>query len=64
MFAFSQTKSMNISFMKKKQVDNLENVIPFDAETRETMGEGAEFAVEMPFEAFDRLVQTVGLSHQ
>jgi hypothetical protein len=42
--------------MQKKQVDNLENVIPFDAETRETPGEDIEFVAEMPFEAFDRLV--------
>lgn len=42
--------------MHKKLVDNLENVIPFDAETRETIGEGADFAIEMPYEGFDRLV--------
>lgn len=42
--------------MQKKQVDNLENVIPFDAETRENKVEDTEFVVEMPYEGFDRLV--------
>lgn len=42
--------------MQKKQVDNLENVIPFDTESRENKGEVAEFAIEMPYEGFDRLV--------
>lgn len=42
--------------MQKKQVDNLENVIPFDAETRENMVEDAEFVGELPHEGFDRLV--------
>lgn len=42
--------------MQQKQVDNLENVIPFDAENRDSKIEDTEFAVEMPFEAFDRLI--------
>ena len=42
--------------MQKKQVDNLENVIPFDAETRENKSEDAPEHVAMPYEDLDRLI--------
>ena len=42
--------------MQKKPVDNLENVIPFDAETRENRVEGTEIEPVMPYEGLDRLI--------
>lgn len=42
--------------MQKKQVDNLENVIPFDAETRENKIDDHQDTIEMPYEGFDRLI--------
>lgn len=42
--------------MQKKQVDNLENIIPFDADGRKSEVEAPEFPVEMPYEALDRLI--------
>jgi hypothetical protein len=42
--------------MQKKSVDNLENVIPFDAETREIKVENAQNDPELPYEGLDRLV--------
>lgn len=42
--------------MQKKQVDNLENVIPFDAETRENKVDDTIEYVVMPYEDLDRLI--------
>lgn len=42
--------------MQKNQVDNLENVIPFDAETRDFEANNNQDAIEMPYEGFDKIV--------
>jgi hypothetical protein len=42
--------------MHKKQVDNLENVIPFDSETRDLRPDDAVEAVQEPQYDIDRLI--------